>query len=294
MVTFRTLAKVENKGLTPAQRLSLTTSNLPSNIYNQYNQVYNSVTCAYAQARSRALKDTNKLIGSIPVDSGYMFFYKLLVDKGSNTELSNSNRARDEYNNFNNTVTNNYRAINKKYYRSTKELTIQVSSTGTEHAFRDKFNSILVHSHALLLTNRKVSTKELEKIIASKLPNNYNVKVQEFNEHKSSQQLAITSNNRYDKQVRTSLTNWITYIYKTVAQKPFKNYVELQAFEQLPIEQRYKLIRVQQLITKGIRKHKALTIHFPNNNKKYKVSTKYLPIVTYDKQPTYNPRLFAT
>lgn len=290
MITFRTLAEYENKGLTPAQRLSLTTSNLDNTIYNRYNSLYNSVTYAYAQARSRALKDTNKLLTSNTIDSGYIYVYKVLVDKGSNTKLDNSKEVRDEYNNFTNIVNNSYRTINKKYYRSTKELTIQVSNTATEHAFRDNFTSILLHSHALLLTNNKTPAKELEKIISKKLPTNYNVKIQVFNSYKSNQQLVITSNNRNDPQVIQSLTNWLNYIYKTVAQKPFKNYKELQAFEKLPLEQRYNLIRVQQLITKGIRKHKSLTIHFPST-KKYKVSTKYLtyiPIVNYDKENTYN------
>ena len=263
MVTFRTLAQVENENLTTTQILVLNNHNLPSDIYNQYNQLYNSVTYSYAQARSRATKDTNKLLSSIPTPTRNIYMHKVLVDKGNTTKLGNSKVVKDEYDNFNSIVKKAYIALNKAQKRSTQELTIQVSNTSTEHAFRDNFNSILLHNHALILTNRKVSTKELEKIISSKLPKEFTVKVKEFNEYESSEQLVITSSNRNDPKVITSLNNWITYIYKTVAQKPFKNYKELQAFENLPLEQRYNLIRVQQLITKGIRKHTSLTIHFP-------------------------------
>ncbi|POH14748.1 hypothetical protein BGL41_06800 [Fructilactobacillus sanfranciscensis] len=295
MATFRTLAQVENENLTPVQILALNSNNLPSDIYNQYNQLYNSVTYAYAKALDRATKDTDKLLSSIPVDTRYIYIYKLLVDKGSNTKLSNtklsnSKVVKDEYSKFNRVVTNNFSAINKKYYRSTKELTIQISNTSTEHAFRDNFNSILLHNHALLLTNRKVPAKELEQVIGTKLPSKYTIKVQEFTKYKSDEQLVITSNNRHDNQVIQSLTNWLAYMYKTVAQKPFKNYKELKEFENLPLEQRYQLIRNQQLITKGIRKHTSLTIHF-NNSKVPKVRVKYLqylPTITYI-QPTYTP-----
>lgn len=291
MVTFKTLEQVENKGLTTSQVLALNASNnLSNSTYNKYNNLYNSVTYAYAKALDRATKDTDKLLTSIPVDSGYMFFYKLLVDKGNTTKLDNYKEARNEYDNFNNTVTNNYRAINKKYYRSTKALTLQVSNTSTEHAFRNKFNSILLHNHALLLTNSKLPTKELEQVIASKLPNSYKVKVKEFTKYKSDEQLILNNSNRHDTQVITSLTNWLTYMYKTVAQKPFKNYLELNNFEKLPLEKRYNLIRVQQLITNGIRKHKSLTIHFPSTEL-HKLRIKYLqylPIIKYTKENTYN------
>lgn len=262
MSTFRTLAKVENNGLTTIQILMLNNNKLPSNIYNKYNQLYNSVTYAYSRATDRARKDTNKLLTSIPEDSENIYLYKILIDKGSNTELTNIEVAKDEYINFNNTIIGQYRAINRKYYRSNKKLTIQISNTATEHAIKDNFTRILLHNHALLLTNEKLDNNNLTKIISNKLPTNFNVQIQEFNKYKSNEQLVINSSNKENNQVITSLKQWLTYIYKTVAQKPFKNYVELNKFELLPLEQRYKLIRTQQLITKGIRKHKSLTIHF--------------------------------
>ena len=263
MVTFRTLAEYENKGLTPAQRLSLTTSNLDSNTYNKFNQLYNSVTYAYAQARSRALKDTDKLLSSNTTDRGNMFFYKVLVDIGSTMPIKSIDSCKEQYNTFNKVVTGAYVAINKASKRNNSNRTIQVSNTATEHAFRDDFTSILIHNHALLLTNRKVATKELEQIVANKLPDKYNIQVQEFNTYKSDKQLILNNTNKDDITVYKAIKNYLTYIYKTVAQHPFKSYVELKEFEQLPLEQRYNLVRTQQLITKGIRKHTSLTIHSP-------------------------------
>lgn len=299
MVTFRTLAKVESRGLTSAQLLALNSGNLPSNIYNKYNQVYNSVTYAYAQARSRALKDTDKLLSSIPIDSGYIYVYKVLVDEGNTVPVKSIDSCKEQYNTFNKVVTGAYVAINKASKRNNSNRTIQVSNTATEHAFRDNFTSILLHNHSLIVSNYPVTAKELEQIVSNKLPRQFNIKVQEFNAYKSDEQLILNARNRNDPQVIKALNNYITYIYKTVAQKPFKTIYELTNFENLPLKKRYDLIRIQQLVTKGIRKHTSLTIHFPST-KKY-ISTKYLKytpfrllhfaqsyIVTYTKQPTYN------
>lgn len=258
--------------------------------YNNQN-IYTLVTNAYAKAQSRAKEDVNKLLTSITVHTGNIYIYKLLIDKGSDTSLSdNVDSIREEYSTFNKEVIHTLRALNKKYKRSTKELNIQVSTTATEHAFRNNFKSILLHSHSLLLSSKKLNKDTLESIIANKLPSKYNVQVKEFNSYKSDEQLVINRSNKDKEEVTRALTNYITYIYKTVSQKPFKSTYELNNFEKLPIKQRYNLIKLQQLITKGIRKHKTLTIKF-TQAKELKISTKYLkyiPLCKCVKTSTFN------